>query len=280
MAVGCLPPRTRPCAPGRLWGLCEGLPWRPPPARPTPLDSSPCPHPALLAPPQIVGPIQVARRSDMDMNGHVNNTTYLAWAMETVPSDIYHGAHLYQVRRAVLAQGPSCRPAGPRRGSDGTCDAWSCQGATPASSLRLGLALHQLNPPCTLTHTCPNPRPPPWQIEIDFKAECHGGDLVESLAGRCGEPGPAPLPAPLGRLPWVAGSWTHAPISTRCPANRSATLPLPAAGTHDLLSQNGAGPQPLSFVHVLRRCQGEACTELVRSRTTWRALDSASDLSD
>lgn len=125
--------------------------------------------PELGLPAEIVGPIQVARRSDMDMNGHVNNTTYLAWAMETVPSDIYHGAHLYQ-------------------------------------------------------------------IEIDFKAECHGGDLVESLAGRC--------------------------------------------GTHDLLSQNGAGPQPLSFVHVLRRCQGEACTELVRSRTTWRALDSASDLSD
>lgn len=33
---------------------------------------------ASPAPPQIVGPIQVARRSDMDMNGHVNNVR-LEW---------------------------------------------------------------------------------------------------------------------------------------------------------------------------------------------------------
>jgi len=38
----------------------------------------------------------------------------------------------------------------------------------------------------------PKPQPcpnlcPALQVEIDFKAECHGGDLVESLAGRCGE---------------------------------------------------------------------------------------------
>lgn len=44
---------------------------------------------------------------------------------------------------------------------------------------------------------------------------------------------------------------------------------LPAA-THDKLASNGAGPNALSYVHVLRRCQGEHCTELVRMRTTWR----------
>lgn len=33
----------------------------------------------------------------MDMNGHVNNVTYLAWALETVPRDVYDGCHLYQV---------------------------------------------------------------------------------------------------------------------------------------------------------------------------------------
>lgn len=38
---------------------------------------------------QYKGPVQVARRSDMDMNGHINNVTYLAWALETVPTDIY-----------------------------------------------------------------------------------------------------------------------------------------------------------------------------------------------
>ena len=32
------------------------------------------------------GPPQVARRSDVDMNGHINNVIYVAWVMETVPS--------------------------------------------------------------------------------------------------------------------------------------------------------------------------------------------------
>ncbi|PSC69441.1 Oleoyl-acyl carrier chloroplastic [Micractinium conductrix] len=126
--------------------------------------------PDLGLPAEIVGPIQVARRSDMDMNGHVNNVTYLAWALETVPSNIYSDCHLYQ-------------------------------------------------------------------MEIDYKAECLGGDLVESLAGHC--------------------------------------------GTHESLLSNGAGPDALSFVHVLRRCNGEACTELVRARTAWRAgeppVDAASE---
>ena len=64
-------------------------------------------------------------------------------------------------------------------------------------------------------------------MEIDYKAECKGGDLVESLAGR-------------------------------------VTLEEP-------LASNGAGPGALTFVHVLRRCEGDVCTELVRARTTWRA---------
>ncbi len=38
---------------------------------------------------QSVGPVQVARRSDMDMNGHINNAAYLAWALETVPKDVF-----------------------------------------------------------------------------------------------------------------------------------------------------------------------------------------------
>ena len=32
----------------------------------------------------------------------------------------------------------------------------------------------------------PTRRPACLQIEIDFKAECHSGELVESLAGRTG----------------------------------------------------------------------------------------------
>ena len=46
---------------------------------------------------QITGPVQVARRSDVDMNQHLNNVTYLAWCLETVPLDIYTDCQLYQV---------------------------------------------------------------------------------------------------------------------------------------------------------------------------------------
>lgn len=45
----------------------------------------------------LEGPKQVARRSDMDMNGHINNVTYLGWALESVPQEIYDGHHLFEV---------------------------------------------------------------------------------------------------------------------------------------------------------------------------------------
>lgn len=41
--------------------------------------------------------MQVARRSDVDMNGHINNVTYIAWALETVPRDVYYNYELQQV---------------------------------------------------------------------------------------------------------------------------------------------------------------------------------------
>ena len=47
---------------------------------------------------QILGPAQAARRSDMDMNGHVNNVAYAAWALEAVPRPVYDACHLYQAR--------------------------------------------------------------------------------------------------------------------------------------------------------------------------------------
>ena len=46
---------------------------------------------------QYKGAVQVARRSDMDMNGHINNVTYVAWALETVPIDVYLNYTLVQV---------------------------------------------------------------------------------------------------------------------------------------------------------------------------------------
>lgn len=42
--------------------------------------------------------MQVARRSDMDMNGHINNVTYLGWALETIPPDVYLNYSLHEVR--------------------------------------------------------------------------------------------------------------------------------------------------------------------------------------
>ena len=51
---------------------------------------------------QIEGPLQVARRSDMDMNGHINNVTYLGWALETVPADVYLNYSLQEVLLSCL----------------------------------------------------------------------------------------------------------------------------------------------------------------------------------
>lgn len=51
---------------------------------------------------QIEGPLQVARRSDMDMNGHINNVTYLGWALETVPPDVYLNYSLHEVTTLCL----------------------------------------------------------------------------------------------------------------------------------------------------------------------------------
>lgn len=53
--------------------------------------------PEVAEPFDIVGPVQVARRSDMDMNGHINNVTYLAWTLETVPEDVFAHGKLCQV---------------------------------------------------------------------------------------------------------------------------------------------------------------------------------------
>lgn len=45
----------------------------------------------------LEGPQQLARRSDMDMNGHINNVTYLAWALESVPQEVNDGYSLFEV---------------------------------------------------------------------------------------------------------------------------------------------------------------------------------------
>ncbi|GAX73594.1 hypothetical protein CEUSTIGMA_g1045.t1 [Chlamydomonas eustigma] len=53
--------------------------------------------PDLDADLQVEGPSQVARRSDMDMNSHINNVVYLGWGLESVPVDVYDGYELYEM---------------------------------------------------------------------------------------------------------------------------------------------------------------------------------------
>ena len=35
------------------------------------------------------------------MNGHINNVTYLAWALETVPADVYLNYSLQEVHKLL-----------------------------------------------------------------------------------------------------------------------------------------------------------------------------------
>ena len=45
---------------------------------------------------QMEGPQQIARRSDMDMNGHINNAVYLTWVIESIPQEIYDTCMLFE----------------------------------------------------------------------------------------------------------------------------------------------------------------------------------------
>lgn len=71
--------------------------------------------PDFLLPAAYQGPEQVARRTDMDANGHINNVTYLAWAMETVPADVWATWQLCELEidfKAECHQGDSVQCLG------------------------------------------------------------------------------------------------------------------------------------------------------------------------
>ena len=80
----------------------------------------------------------MARRSDMDMNGHINNVTYLGWALETVPPHIADSSTLIQVQ----STGPPL-----------TC--WARQGCSPGlcgcPRCVVGTGLH---PQCWMYGAC------------------------------------------------------------------------------------------------------------------------------
>lgn len=50
------------------------------------------------------GPTQIARRSDMDPNGHINNVIYLGWALEVVPEHVFQDYHLAEVEMDFKAE--------------------------------------------------------------------------------------------------------------------------------------------------------------------------------
>lgn len=70
---------------------------REPPRLALPEDVTRAKLPAVREPSALRGHRQVARRCDMDMNGHVNNVAYLGWTLEAVPKSVYDTCHLYQV---------------------------------------------------------------------------------------------------------------------------------------------------------------------------------------
>jgi medium-chain acyl-[acyl-carrier-protein] hydrolase len=65
------------------------------PARP---DELGVPDPADL---EVVFSV---RRSDLDRAGHVNNTSYVEWAMEAVPDEVWAGSDLVRFEVAYLAE--------------------------------------------------------------------------------------------------------------------------------------------------------------------------------
>ena len=198
---------------------------------------------------QIEGPKQVARRSDIDMNGHINNVTYLAWTQETIPLDTFLNYNLHQVcvqhppphrtccptkfsvrlylqRKAASAQCAShihhdlTRMASSSGCSShgGTSACWSAK-LSPRTCARVDV--------WPLRYACEH-GPRLAQVEIDYKAECNAGDTIESLGS---------------------------PVEP--------------------VSSNGSSARQ-HFLHTLQRSDGSgAACELVRCRTSWKPRPAA-----
>ncbi|KXZ43891.1 hypothetical protein GPECTOR_78g79 [Gonium pectorale] len=91
-------------------------------------------------PGQVQGPKQVARRSDMDMNGHINNVTYLAWTLESVPESVYDSYSLYEIEvdfKAECKAGDTieahCNPLGPEQQHQAGAEGANGNGAAAAA---------------------------------------------------------------------------------------------------------------------------------------------------
>jgi hypothetical protein len=87
----------------------------------------------MAMPAELAGAAQVARRSDMDMNGHINNVVYLAWTLESVPATVFDTYTLHQVRPPQRRPLPvaGAGPFHPARCTRGPPDAGPLPAALP-----------------------------------------------------------------------------------------------------------------------------------------------------
>ena len=76
------------------------LPYRQNPRRALDDDFAPLPQPSRLDAQQQFS----VRRSDLDLNGHVNNVVYAGWLLETVPEDFYHHNRLAGIELGFRAE--------------------------------------------------------------------------------------------------------------------------------------------------------------------------------
>ena len=91
------------------------------------------------------------------MNGHINNVTYLGWALETVPADVYLNYSLQEVLVFCLWHATFMFAACPLHRN---------------SSCAPRRQQHRMH--CV-------------QVEIDYKSECMAGQTVESLGSHIDE---------------------------------------------------------------------------------------------
>lgn len=91
------------------------------------------------------------------------------------------------------------------------------------------------------------------QVEIDFKAECKAGELIESLS----------MPLTEAAQQQVNQQLAHA--ASQGNGNGSSN----GASGHAAPAAAAAPAGQVQYLHTLRRCDEAGCVELVRCRTTW-----------
>lgn len=111
----------------------------------------------------------------------------------------------------------------------------------------------------TLHHMC-------LQVEIDFKAECQAGNVIDSLCHPLGPEQPQ-QGENQGAEPCNGASGSAAATNGAHGASSKSS------GNSDGSSSGTAAPPQHRFLHSLRRCDDRGCYELVRCRTKWQPVE-------